>query len=276
MELIEAKQLVEAAFSDQALLDLYAEGDKLSHSQTKHDVTHAIQVRDVAIELTKEIDRRLPGKLDEWTREVVIPLAAFLHDIGRAIDVDNHAIAGAKWANAYLKSKGYPQRIVRRVCKIIACHRSSVVLNREFNDMAWAIVVIADKAVGDEDRVRPEPLKQLRRLRRQRKVSAWKGSIHDRVNYAIKASELIVDGRDLMDGGQDPGVIVLRLRIDPVVCCPADIYGLYFDRLHACGRAAQYLGFLFRLEFNGVRYMYSKELNNWTPVNPIKVSGRSR
>jgi hypothetical protein len=269
MELIEAKALVQHAYVDEGLLALYDAGDKLSKSQTKHDVNHAYQVRDVALALTTELHRRNPELLDEWTREVIIPLAAYLHDIGRAISVNDHANAGAKWANKYLRDLKFPQEVVRRVCKIIACHRSSIVLSRKFDDPAWAIVVIADKCVGDEDRVRPGRAAALRVMRFFRLAHQWTGSIHDRINFAIKEAGLTVDGNE--DRLTDAGAIVLKLRIDEHVSAPRDIYELYGDRFHACGRAAVYLGFLFRLEFNGVRYLYSEEDQTWLPVKSIKV-----
>src|SRR5262249_49235443 len=271
MEISQARQLVEAAYRDEELLALYAKGDELSHSQTKHDVDHAFQVRDVALKLTEEYLHRFPGKLNDWERDVIIPLAAFLHDIGRAIDVDNHAQAGAKVMNKYLREKGLPPEHFRRICKIIACHRSSVVLTREFDDPCWAIIVIADKSVGDEDRVRPWQAAKLRVLRFFNLCRLWTGSPHDKVNFAIKEPELVVDGKDIPNS-TDPGAISLKLQIDRRGCAPADIYQLYSDRFHACGRAAQYLGFLFRLEFNQERYAYSKERQGWVPIRSIKVS----
>jgi hypothetical protein len=270
MEISHARELVDAAYRDEGLLALYAKGDELSRSQTKHDVNHAFQVRGVAVKLTQEYLLRFPGGLTEWETDVVIPLAAFLHDIGRAFDVDNHAQAGARVMNKYLREKGFSPELVRRICKIIACHRSSVVLNRDFDDKCWAIVVIADKCVGDEDRVRPWQATKLRALRFFGLCRWWTGSPHDRVNFAIKEPELVVDGQD-RPNSPDPGAIILKLRIDDKVCQPSHIYQLYSDRFHACGRAAQYLGFLFRLESNGERYMYSKEKQTWVPVRSIKV-----
>jgi hypothetical protein len=278
IELTRAKELRDFIFRDPTVRQLYAQGDQLSSSQTKHDEGHAFQVLAVGKALVREIHKRMPLMFDEYTREIVIPIAAFLHDVGRAINVDEHASAGAKWAKGYLTGLGFDRTTVRSICRIIACHRSSVVLKPksfsapDYKDAAWAIVVIADKAVGDEDRVRPEPLKELRRLRQKRRMHEFAGSKHDLVNYAIKGAALTVDGRDDL---ADPGAIVLKLKIDKVVCQPADIYGLYLDRFHACGKAAQYMGFLFRLEFNGVRYAFSKEKQEWQPVATIPVSGKS-
>ncbi len=274
-----AKRRRNFVFKDPVVRQLYAQGDELSASQTKHDEGHAFQVLEVGTALTAEIHRRAPHIFDRYTREIIIPLALFLHDVGRAIDVDNHASAGALWAKGYLTKLGFDKTTVNRICKIIACHRSAQVLKpssfraANYKDAAWAIVVIADKAVGDEDRVRPEPLKELKMLRKKRRIREFAGSVHDLVNYAIKGSALVVDGRERSPS--DPGAIVLKLRIDKLVCQPVDIYSLYRDRLHACGKAAQYLGFLFRLEFNGVRYAFSKELQEWTPVTTIPVSGKT-
>ena len=270
MELIQAKAMVTSIFGDEELLALYAKGDELSHSQTKHDANHAFQVRDLAQKLTAEYAKRFPGKLTEWEIDVIIPLAAFLHDIGRAINVDNHAKAGAKAMNTFLRDKGFPDDVVKRVCKVIACHRSSIVLSREFDDPCWAIVVIADKCVGDEDRVRPGPAMKLRVLRFFSAVRFWRGSPHDRINFAIKQPEVIVDGGDNIES-KEAGAISLKLDIDEKVASPADIYKLYGERFHACGRAAGYLGYVFRLEFNGKRFAYDKSLNSWVSVKAIKV-----
>src|SRR5688572_2353341 len=102
MELQKALLLVAACYTDPEIERLYEAGDKLSSHQTKHDIDHACQVRDLARKISSEISARQPNLLDAWTKDVVIPLAAYLHDIGRAIDVDEHASAGAKWTKKYL------------------------------------------------------------------------------------------------------------------------------------------------------------------------------
>ncbi|HEY9712750.1 MAG TPA: HD domain-containing protein [Chroococcales cyanobacterium] len=261
--------------TDPAVLELCDKGDANSSSQTYHDRNHMFQVRDVAVALAAKINELTPGKIDAHTQDTIIPIAALLHDIGRGIDVDNHASAGARWARVYLKKLGFDKDTVRKIARVIACHRSEVVLKprsfraANFGDAAWAIVVMADKAVGDEDRVRPEPRKELARLRKANKMSEFGGSIHDRINYAIKSAELCVDGRG--NGAADPGVIVLKFKLDKVVATPDEVYGLYGSRFHACGKAAQYLGFVFRLEFNGERYAYDKTSNTWTKIESISV-----
>lgn len=270
-DLERAKKLVEQSYSDPILLSLYDQGDKLSSSQTKHDIEHAFSVRDVALALMHEYEGRFPGVLDDWTKYVVIPLAAFLHDIGRAVDVNDHARAGAGIAHLYLRFLKFPPVIRRRICRIIMLHRSSSVLEREFDDRAWAIVVIADKCVGDEDRVRPNKARILRLLRffGLARLNCWLFSPHDRVNFAIKEANLIVDVGD--EFSQDAGAVVLKLQLDEKVAIPREVTTLYGDRFHSCGRAAQYLGFVFRIEFNGVRFHYNKQTKSWEPITQIVV-----
>ncbi len=262
MNLQKAKELATACFCDPEISRLYQAGDQMSHNQTKHDLDHANQVMDLANKVARGLVARDAGALDDWTREVVIPLAAFLHDVGRAIDVADHARAGATWARAYLgrltlegDSETLPVEVIERICKIIACHRSSAVLKQDFDDPAWAIVVIADKCVGDEDRVRPEQAAILAVLTWFR--LAWiplrKGGVHDRATFAIKKAELNVGDGNLR----------LSIALDERVCKPKLVYELYGERFWACVKAARYLGYGFELEFNGVGYSYDSERKAW-------------
>ncbi len=270
------KTLVPQVYNDPEVLALCEEGDRKRASQTYHDLNHFTLVRDVAISLAASIERLIPGMLTAHTRDVIIPVAGYLHDIGGGIDPDNHATAGAKWTRKYLKKLGFSKSDITEISRIVACHRSEVVLKarsfsrRDFADAAWAIVVIADKAVGDEERVRPGPAAELARLRDAHKIHEWKGSEHDQVNYAIKSADLVIDGRG--KGATDPGVMVLKLRMDEEIATPEQVYNLYGRRFHACGKAAQYLGFVFRLEFNGERYYYDKPSQGWKRIETIHAT----
>jgi hypothetical protein len=264
MELLKAKQLVALCYTDPEISRLYAAGDKLSSHQTKHDIDHACQVRDLAAKISAGVNERKPGFLDQWTSEVVIPLAAYLHDIGRAIDVDEHANAGAKWTKSYLSrlrvspdSEPLPTPVINRIARIVACHRSQIVLKMPFNDPAWAIVVLADKCVGDEERVRPVRAAILSALRliRATWIPLRKGGVHDRANFAIKKSDVVFGKTD----------IALDLTIDTKVCQASLIYSLYSERFQACVKAAEYLGFGFRLVFNGERFAFVAN-RGWTRV----------
>lgn len=269
MQLSKAKEMVEWVMHDPQIQELYRQGDKMSSKQTKHDINHAYQVLSMAQQITAQVKTTV-ANLDDWTCEVIIPLAAFLHDIGRAINVANHAAAGAAWSRDYLSTlslpgdtETLPQETVKRIARIVANHRSESVLNREFNDPAWAIVVIADKCVGDEDRVRPFTAFFLSILTflRMPWLKLRSDGDHDRVNFAIKQVQLVCDEADM----------VLQLTLDRRVCGPQLVYGLYGSRFWACGRAAKYLGYQFRLEFNGERYAYDKDKGTWRQVPRLSV-----
>lgn len=264
MELQKALTLVAACYTDPEIERLYEAGDKLSSHQTKHDIDHACQVRDLAAKISSEVSARHPDLLDAWTKDVVIPLAAYLHDIGRAIDVDEHAAAGAKWTKQYLSrlrlphdTEPLPVPVINRIARIVACHRSQIVLNTPFNDPAWAIVVLADKCVGDEERVRPvrAAILSLLTMIRASWVPLRKGGIHDRANFAIKKSDLVIGKSD----------IGLALTVDRRVCEPALIYNLYNDRFQACVKAAAYLGYTYSLVFNGERFTNAGG-KSWEPA----------
>lgn len=251
MKLEKAILLVSACFRDEEIERLYVAGDKLSSNQTKHDIEHARLVTEMAQHVVAELEELKPGSIDAWTKSVVIPLAAFLHDIGRAVNVDQHAKAGAKWAQEYLSrltlpgdNETLPPDVVKRICRIVACHRSETFLKMELNDAALAIVVLADKCVGDEERVRPLRAAVLRALQVVR--ATWipfrKGWVHDRVHFAIKHAELVVGKPDM----------ILDIDFDSRVCKPSLFYSLYIKRFQSCVRACEFLGFGFKLKFNEV------------------------
>lgn len=277
LESQETPDAVKAVLVDPELLDLYDEGDKLSHSQTKHDVDHAFWVVLTAKYLTDELCLRRPTLLSDEARHQIVPLGAFLHDIGRAVDVDNHADAGMKVSQDYLERTGWERHLVKRIAAIVACHRSekfikiSIEALRKFPELA--IVVIADKCVGDEDRVRPGRAMILRTLRLfgLARRNFWNNAEHDRVNFAIKSSRLIVDSDDAPSPEQG-GAIVLKLTFDEKVAPARELLDLYRKRFHSCGRAAKSLGFVFRIEVNDRRYMFDDSANEWKPIKSFQVS----
>lgn len=270
-DLEKAAQIVTNLRFDPRIIALANAGDQLSKSQTKHDLQHLIDVHDVGMQLIEHYDARLPGRLTDWQKRVEAPASLLLHDIGRAVDVNNHAAAGARIAYLVLTREGFPKQIVTSVCRNVALHRSEEVLKREFNNPIWAFTVLADKCVGDEDRVRPFQATILRILTPLRlgQINWWSDAAHDRVNFAIKKAEVICDSDELKIA--EAGAFVLRLALDTRITGPEEVTTLYGKRFHACGRAAQYLGFCFRIEFNAVRFMYDKALKGWFPVKSIHV-----
>ena len=261
MLLEQAERLVALCFEHPLVIECYKRGDKLSSNQTKHDIGHAFEVLAVGYKALEIVDALNPNLLDEWERKVILPLGLFLHDIGRCINVDKHDVAGAQWVmenlpNIKIDGQALPLEIIKRVARIVACHRTSRYVKVNFHEPALDIVIIADKCVGDEARVRW-----------QRRLVYWfltaiglpskgdhmrEGDIHDRINYGIKSSDFGLDGNTM----------VLRMSVDRRVCSDKEIYELYGDRYHCVVIAANKLGFGFELEFDGQRMCEEAE-GNW-------------
>lgn len=71
--------------------------------------------------------------------------------------------------------------------------------------------------------------------------------IHDRVNYAVEKSSLILN--------RSAGTISLILSIDTSICAVMDYFEIFLTRMMLSKRAAEYLGLSFKLEINGTQFL---------------------
>ena len=71
--------------------------------------------------------------------------------------------------------------------------------------------------------------------------------IHDRVNYAVVSSELLVD--------PDNKKAILELEIDTEICPVMDYFEIFLDRMKLNRRAAEFLGLRFELVINGTQLL---------------------
>ncbi len=253
MNLSKAKRLVAICLDAPVNATLYERADKLTSSQTHHGIDHAFKVLDLAKVVTDELHQRHPGLLDDWTRHVVIPLAAFYHDIGRGLVERGHAKAGAEWVmnrlpGFQIDGESFPMDVIKRIARIIVRHQSNTVAKMEFDDPAWAVVVFCDKCEGDEARVRYWKRLVLRvatALGIPHIPLRFEGSEHDRVNYAIKGWDVVFQDTTFQ----------LDLQIDLRVCQPELILNTFKSRYEAAAKAAQYLGYKFEVAFNGQPFL---------------------
>lgn len=290
MKIEELIQFRDGLNTDPELLAVYEKGDQNSHWQTRHDHVHGDEVTELAVELTNHIHRIFPDLMDEVTREFVIPCAAWLHDIGRAVDIDRHDYEGVKIANAYLKKHNIPQKLRQRINKLIMHHRSGSVIKNGIMSPEHAIVVIADKCIGDENRVRSDKAMWLKLARivslkyffglskwSLARKNMWHNAPHDRVNFAIKSANLAVDVNENDAVGPPSGSIVLKLKVDETIAPIEEIVSLdwFADSFFACGKAAKHFGFSFRIEFNGCVHWWDKTARSghggWVPVGTMCV-----
>lgn len=156
----------------------------------------------------------------------LVKIAAYMHDIGNAINRIRHAEYGAILANDILK--GYDLELNDRltVVSAIAHHDEST---GGSTDVISAALIIADKTDVRRNRVRKKPKASF--------------DVHDRVNYAVTKTELVVD--------KEKKQITLDLEIDEKICTMYEYFDIFLGRMLMCRKASELLGVTFRLMVNG-------------------------
>ncbi len=71
--------------------------------------------------------------------------------------------------------------------------------------------------------------------------------IHDRVNFSVKDSDMIIT--------EDKSEIILSLVIDTEFCSVMDYFEIFIGRMLLCKKAAEKLGLRFRLVINGQKLL---------------------
>src|SRR5213593_647779 len=155
-------------------------------------------------------------------------IAGYLHDMGNAINREQHAQTGAVMAMQILTALGMPDLEIVRVMGAIGNHHEND--GAAISPIA-AAVILADKSDVHRTRVRnPEMIKF---------------DIHDRVNYAVQKSFLNVD--------ESKKEITLELTIDTAISQVMEYFEIFMTRMLAARRAANFLGTSFGLKVNGNR-----------------------
>lgn len=161
---------------------------------------------------------------DERTAELSA-IAAYLHDIGNAINRVDHAYTGAMLAHVLLAQMGMPPDEISQIVAAIGSHDEG---SCEPVSAISAGVILADKSDVHRSRVRnPDMIKF---------------DIHDRVNYAVERSRLLVD--------PDRRLITLDLLIDTKISPIAEYFEIFLERMLFCKRAANFLECEFSLVIN--------------------------
>lgn len=156
----------------------------------------------------------------------LVKVAAYMHDIGNAINRSRHAEYGSLLANDILKETGMDRQDRLTVVSAIAHHDEST---GGATDVISAALIIADKTDVRRNRVRQKPKASF--------------DVHDRVNYAVTKTDLIVD--------KDKKQITLNLEIDEKICTMYEYFDIFLGRMMMCRKASELLGVTFRLMVNG-------------------------
>ena len=156
----------------------------------------------------------------------LVKVAAYMHDIGNAINRSRHAEYGSLLANDILKETGMDRQDRLTVVSAIAHHDEST---GGATDVISAALIIADKTDVRRNRVRQKPKASF--------------DVHDRVNYAVTKTDLIID--------KDKKQITLNLEIDERICTMYEYFDIFLGRMMMCRKASELLGVTFRLMVNG-------------------------
>ncbi|MBQ9989014.1 MAG: HD domain-containing protein [Clostridia bacterium] len=148
-------------------------------------------------------------------------IAGWTHDVGNMINRHGHAQSGATLLFSVLRDIGMPTHEVLRVCSAVGNHDESS--GRPVSEISAALI-IADKVDAHRARVR----------RGRYDFS----DIHDRVNYAIRHTDVSVDAK--------ARVIRFACKMDNTSSV-REFMQIYMTRLCLAEEAAAFLGC--RLEF---------------------------
>lgn len=186
---------------------------------TEHSFAHVTRCAEVAGDLLEELG------YDEHQIELC-KIAAYMHDIGNVVNRHDHNVSGATMAFRILDNMGMEPEDVAAVITAIGHHDDSTAF--PVNAVAAALI-LADKTDVRRSRVRNKDMATF--------------DIHDRVNYSVERSEVLLDV---------PGrTVTLSLSINTQVCAVMDYFEIFLQRMLLCRRAAEALSLKFRLEING-------------------------
>lgn len=157
-------------------------------------------------------------------------IAGYIHDIGNAVNRNNHAETGALLAYDLLLRKGMLYSDAVTIMMAIANHDEGVGV--PVNRVAAALI-LSDKADVHRSRVTNKVIDTY--------------DIHDRVNYSATKSTLEVE-----PAGK---TATLQIEIDTTICSIMDYFEIFLNRMKMCRNAADFLGLKFILLINGTQLL---------------------
>lgn len=186
---------------------------------TDHSEAHAAVVAERAAKILETL-----GYSEECIE--LAKIASYMHDIGNAINRSRHAEYGALLANDILKEMDITRQDRLTIVSAIGHHDEST---GGATDVVSAALIIADKTDVRRNRVR-QTLKA-------------NFDIHDRVNYAVTQTDLVID--------TEKKQITLQLTVDEGICTMYEYFDIFLGRMMMCRKASELLGMTFRLMVNG-------------------------
>ena len=165
---------------------------------TEHSIRHISIVSKRAGDILEQLG--YPKERVELAR-----IAGYLHDIGNCVNRQDHAQSGAILAYNILKEMGMPVNDRIEIMMAIGNHDEET--GNPVSDISAALI-LADKSDVHRSRVV--------------KTNIATFDIHDKVNYAVTDSKLIVD--------KENKKISLNIKIDTEICPVLNYFEIFKDR----------------------------------------------
>lgn len=154
-------------------------------------------------------------------------IAGYLHDVGNFVSRSNHGPTGAILLFPLIKRYLKDDRQAGLILSAIGNHEEE---HGQVSNAINAAVVIADKCDVHRSRVRAyDPALH---------------DIHDQVNYAVTASQIVISA--------EPRQVMLDLTIDTSIASVMDYFEIFMQRMRMCKAAAAVLHCTFHINCNGV------------------------
>ncbi len=186
---------------------------------TEHSFAHVCRVAEVAKNILLTLD--YPQRTAELAQ-----IAAYLHDIGNVVNRIEHAQTGAVMAFRILDKLEMDADEIATIITAIGNHDEGTA--QAVNPVAAALI-LGDKSDVRHTRVRNNDITTF--------------DIHDRVNFAVRKSDLIINNEHTE--------IKLDLDINTEICAVMDYFEIFLERMILCRKAAERLNLKFRLNING-------------------------
>lgn len=151
-------------------------------------------------------------------------IAGWIHDIGNAVNRQNHGMVGAGLAFPILYNMGMDSKEIAVIISAIGNHEES---NGMPVNAVSAALILADKSDAHRTRV----------FRRDFNPN----DIHDKVNYAIKKNQIVID--------KEAKVVKLMIYMDRSSSV-MDYFTIYMSRMVLSEKAAEFLGCKFEIVIN--------------------------
>ena len=190
---------------------------------TEHSFAH--------VGIVAEVAKYILTTMGYPQREIELAqIAGYMHDIGNVVNRVDHAQSGAIMAFRILDKLGVAAEDIATIISAIGNHDEGTAV--PVNEIAAALI-LADKTDVRYTRVRNNDLVSF--------------DIHDRVNYSVKESTVLIN--------EEKTSISLNLTIDTEVCVVMDYFEIFLGRMLLCKKAADKLKLRFHLVINGQKIL---------------------